>query len=125
MTRITYKNGIPDFSHYAQAEVKIPCMSQYRTTSEAKLAGKDLIGNFEQADSALAEIWTRSRYRGQSWTARDVSIYRSENNLSWHEMSNMESMQLVPREIHVPFKHFGGVAECKAMVGQEGGVIFD
>ena len=125
VTRITYKNGIPDFSHYAQAEVKIPRMSQYRTTSEAKLAGKDLIGNFEQADSALAEIWTRSRYRGQSWTARDVSNYRSENHLSWHEMSNMESMQLVPREIHIPFKHYGGVAECKAMVGQEGGEIFD
>ena len=81
--------------------------------------------NFEQADEALAEIWTSVKYNGRPWTASDVKTYRSDNLLSWHEMSNMESMQLVPREIHATFKHYGGVAECKAMIGQEGGAVFD
>ncbi len=125
VTKITYKNGVPDFSPFAEAEVKISSMSQYRYTWQAEAAGKDIVGNFEQADAALAEIWTRTRHNGHSWTARDISIYRSENNLSWHEMSNMDSMQLLPREVHMPFKHYGGVAECKAMTGQEGGDIFE
>ena len=125
VTRITYKNGIPDFSHCAEAEVRIHSMTQYRRTEDAQLAGKDLIGNFEQADEALARIWTRTRHNGQTWTADAVKAYRTEHKLSWHEMSNMESMQLVPREIHSKCLHYGGVAECKAMTGQEGGTVFD
>ena len=39
--------------------------------------------------------------------------------------SNMESMQLVPYEVNNTFKHYGGVAEYKAMIGQEGGADFD
>ena len=118
-------DGIPDFSHCAEAEVRIHSMTQYRRTEDAQLAGKDLIGNFEQADEALARIWTRTRHNGQTWTADAVKAYRTEHKLSWHEMSNMESMQLVPREIHSKCLHYGGVAECKAMTGQEGGTVFD
>lgn len=119
VTRITYRNGVPDFSHYAKAEVKIPSMTEHRQTEFG------IKGNFEQADQVLAEIWTKTRYNGRSWTARNIETYRKGNELSWHEMSNMESMQLVPREIHGTFKHYGGVAECKAMIGQEGGAVFD
>ncbi len=125
VTRITYKNGVPDFSHFAEAEVKIQSMSQYRRTADAQAAGKDIIGNFEQADEALANIWTRTRHQGHTWTADDIRAYRVENRLSWHEMSNMESMQLLPRDMHMTFQHYGGVAECKAMTGQEGGAVFD
>ena len=49
----------------------------------------------------------------------------TSNNLTWHEMSNMESMQLVPREVNQTFTHFGGVAEYNAMIGQEGATEFD
>lgn len=119
VTKITYKNGVPDFSHYAEAEVRIPQMTEHR------LSENGIKGNFEQADEMLAEIWTRSRHNGRSWTARDISQYRYDNKLSWHEMSNMESMQLVPRAIHSRFLHFGGVAECKVMTGQGGGIDFD
>ena len=117
--KITYNNGVPDFSRYAEAEVNIPQMTEHRWTENG------VKGNFQQADEELAKIWTKSRHQGRSWTASDVRTYRTDNSLSWHEMSNMESMQLVPREIHGKFQHFGGVAECKAMIGQEGGAVFD
>ncbi|NLT47755.1 MAG: hypothetical protein GXX92_05015 [Clostridiales bacterium] len=117
--KITYKNAVPDFSPIQEAHVKIPRMTEHRNTING------IKGNFEQADEALAEIWTSVKYNGRPWTASDVKTYRSDNLLSWHEMSNMESMQLVPREIHATFKHYGGVAECKAMIGQEGGAVFD
>jgi hypothetical protein len=82
-------------------------------------------GNYEQADTALAEYWTRIKYNNKSWSPRDVEAYRTSNNLTWHEMSNMESMQLVPYEVNHTFTHYGGVAEYNAMVGQKGASDFD
>lgn len=112
-TKVTYKNGIPDFSPHAIAEVKIPDM----TNSRPK--------NYRQADTALAKYWTKIKHDGKSWTARDIEAYRKNNNCSWNEMNNMESMQLIPTEIHSKFGHFGGVAEYKTMIGQEGEIDFD
>lgn len=116
ITKVTYKNAVPDFSPYEKAQVKISKMTNKRY-------GKG--NNFEQADTALAEYWTKIKYDGQKWTARDVEIYRSDHNLTWHEMSNMESMQLVPYEVNETFTHYGGVAEYNAMIGQEGEAVFD
>ena len=113
VTRVTYRNAVPDFSPYQKAQVTIPSMTNSRSH------------NFNQADKALAEIWTRNQHNGRSWTARQVEEYRTSNNLTWHEMSNMESMQLVPRDVNQVFTHFGGVAEYNAMIGQEGVTEFD
>lgn len=113
ITKITYKNAVPDFSPFQKAQVKIPNM----TNSRSK--------NFNQADKALAEYWTKIKYDGKTWAARDIETYRKSNNLTWHEMSNMESMQLVPSEVNQTFTHYGGVAEYNAMVGQEGDGDFD
>lgn len=119
ITQIYYQNAVPDFSPYAIAEVKIPNMS-----SERYIKG----GNFDQADAALAEYWTNIKYNNRSiWTADDVKVFRENYpyRLTWHEMSNMESMQLVPYEVNNTFGHYGGVAEYKAMTGQSGGEDFD
>ena len=113
ISKVTYKNGVPDFSPYAKAEVKISKMTDNRTK------------NFTQADDKLAEKWSNSKFNGKKWTGADVEQYRKDNNLTWHEMSNMESMQLVPREVNQTFTHFGGVAEYNAMVGKEGVSDFD
>lgn len=113
VSKITYRNAVPDFSPFQEAQVTIPSMTNSRSR------------NFSQADKALAEIWTKGQHNGRSWTARDVEAYRTSNNLTWHEMSNMESMQLVPRQVNQTFTHFGGVAEYNAMVGQEGATEFD
>lgn len=113
ITKVTYKNAVPDFSPFQKAQVKIPNM----TNSRSK--------NFSQANKALAEYWTKIKYDGKTWVARDIETYCKSNNLTWHEMSNMESMQLVPSEVNQTFTHYGGVAEYNAMIGKEGEVDFD
>lgn len=113
ITKVTYKNCVPDFSPYEKAQVKIPSMTDNRYQ------------NFKQANEALAEHWTKIKYNGQSWTARDVEIYRTNNNLTWHEMNNMGSMQLVPFDVNDTFLHLGGVGEYNAMIGVEGVSEFD
>lgn len=119
ITSVTYKNGVPDFSPYRIAEVKISKMTDNRDK-----AG----GNYEQADEALAKQWNISKRENRTnWTGDDVRKYRENYpvKLTWHEMSNMESMQLVPFDVNNTFKHYGGVAEYKAMIGQEGVSDFD
>ncbi|MCR5478656.1 MAG: HNH endonuclease [Ruminococcus sp.] len=120
-TKVTYKNGIPDFSPYAKAEVKI------EMTKDRYPKKKDgIVGNFEKADKALAEHWTKTKFEGKSWTAREIEQYRAANNLTWHEMNNMESVQLVPKEVNGGFGHLGGIGECNlAMQGKEGVLEFD
>ena len=112
-TKVTYKNGIPDYSKFEKAQVKISNM----TNNRAK--------NFRQADKTLADYWTKIKYKGRSWTRADVEKFRADNGYTWHEMNNMESMQLVPTEINGGFGHLGGVGEYNAMIGQEGVADFD
>ena len=112
-TKVTYRNCVPDFSQFQVAEVTIPSMTSSRSH------------NFNQADKALAELWTKTQHNGRSWTARQVEEYRTSNGLTWHEMNNMESMQLVPTEVNAGFGHIGGVGEYNAMRGQEGAMDFD
>lgn len=116
ITKVTYKNGVPDFSPYQKAQVKISGMTNQRLGQG---------GNYEKADTALAEYWTKIKHNGRTWTARDVEAYRVNNNLTWHEMSNMESMQLVPYEVNHTFTHYGGVAEYNAMTHGKGVSDFD
>lgn len=112
-TKVTYRNGVPDFAPFQEAQVKIPSM----TNSRPK--------NFKQADEALAEYWTKIKHNNQTWTAKDVEAYRTSNGLTWHEMNNMESMQLVPTEVNAGFGHLGGVGEYNVMIGEEGVADFD
>ena len=112
-TKVTYQNAVPDFSPFQKAQVKIPRMTDNRSK------------NFKQADEALADYWSKIKYDDKTWTAGDVEAYRTNNGLTWHEMNNMESMQLVPTEINAGFGHLGGVGEYNAMIGTEGVTDFD
>lgn len=109
--KITYKNAVPDFSTYAKAQIDIPNMNDSR------------YNNFKQADEILAEYWTKIKYNGCEWVPRDVLNYRESNGLTWHEMNNMKSMQLVPGAINERFSHFGGVAEYEVYVEKMGGNV--
>lgn len=113
ITKVKYQNAVPDFSPYSKAEVKIPKMTNERYKSG---------GNFEQADKALADYWTKTKYQGKSWSSTDVRSFRDNYpcKLTWHEMSNMESMQLVPYDVNSTFGHYGGVAEYNASHGVKG-----
>lgn len=95
---VNYKDGCPDFKPFSKGEVEIPSMSPDRYTK---------MGNFEQADAALAQ------QRGGGCTARDVANWRRSNDYTWHELNDMKTCQKVPRSINKVYGHLGGVSECK------------
>lgn len=70
-------------------------------------------GNFDQADILTAEQWSKDGRDGKEWTAADVAQYRRENNLTWHECNDGETMMMVPSEVNSDFGHLGGVGEIK------------
>ncbi len=51
---------------------------------------------------------------GKSFTASDVNKYRTNNKLTWHELNDTQTMQLVPTEVNAKFGHLGGVGEINA-----------
>ncbi len=109
---IKYNNAEPDFSPISEATVKIENMTEYRDS------------NFAQADIKCAEKWNNeAKDNHTDWTASEVRDWRKENNFSWHERCDTETMDLVPREVHSVCKHLGGVSECKVRdaIGNIGG----
>ncbi|MCD7740787.1 MAG: HNH endonuclease [Ruminococcus sp.] len=106
---IEYKDGIPDFSPITEA-TEIIDMTEIRDD------------NFKQAYEKCADTWNSQAKDGRNdWTARQVKEYKTENNLTWHENSDMKTVQLVPSEVHKVCSHSGGVAECKARNEDIGG----
>ncbi|MCY8513128.1 HNH endonuclease [Bacillus atrophaeus] len=59
--------------------------------------------NFKKADELLAEEW--------GVTTKEVKKFRKQNKLTWHELNDMRSMELVPSIINSKFGHLGGVSE--------------
>ena len=113
------KYAEPDFGPVAKETVQIDNMSFNRYGP-----GK----NFEQADTACAKIWNEKAVDGRTdWTARDVENWRENPNhkYTWHERSDMKTMDLVPSDVHDSCKHYGGCSECKARDGELGGKKFD
>lgn len=99
---IDFNDGEPDFSEVADATVEIDDFSD----SRAK--------NFAQADEKLAEQWNKEAKDGRTdWTSDDVVDYREENSMTWHERSDMKTMDLVPSEVHNNVPHSGGISEIK------------
>ena len=145
---VQYHNGIPDFSPFSEATVRIGHMTSARH-SEGLTAGRDgksvvyahfdneeIVpnshhadkssmahlhmkyyepGNFEQADALTAEQWTADGRDGKEWSAEEVSNYRKEHGLTWHECNDMETMQMIPEAINADFGHLGGVGEVNKM----------
>lgn len=51
----------------------------------------------------------------------DVAKYRNRNGLTWHELNDVKTLQLVPTEINDTFGHLGGVGEINAGAFEFGG----
>ena len=99
---ISYRDGEPDFSEVA------------RDTVEIDDFGTDRNENFSQADEKLSGKWNQEAKDGKTdWTPRDVANYRRENGLTWHERSDMRTMDLVPRDVHNNMPHSGGISVAK------------
>ncbi|MBC1725045.1 hypothetical protein HB981_00785 [Listeria seeligeri] len=95
---IEYSDAIPDFSPVSVGEIEIPNMTTDRRT------------NFRDADEALAEQLGVTR--------KDIVKMRKDQKLTWHELNDMKTMQLVPTVINSKFGHLGGVAEIKKLLNQ-------
>ena len=98
---ISFKNGEPDFSEVSEGTVDIDDFSSERNL------------NYTQADEKLAATWSGEGKDGNTWAPDDVKIYRQENKLTWHERTDMKTMDLVPRDLHGGVPHAGGISEIK------------
>jgi len=104
---IEFKDGEPDFTTVAEATVVIEEFSIQRDD------------NFRQADEVLANKWSkRHKYGKYNWCAEDIKKYRKKQKLSWHERSDMQTLDLVPQEIHANIPHSGGISKKKKAIAK-------
>ncbi|HEX8558040.1 MAG TPA: HNH endonuclease [Pyrinomonadaceae bacterium] len=82
---VTYRNGYPDFSPHARQTVRIEMSPT---------------GN-RAADFRAADAEVRRQLNDPNW--------RKPDNMTWHHHEDGTTMQLVPRDIHQPAQHTGGV----------------
>ena len=68
-------------------------------------------GNFDQADAVVAKLWTDTNRDDREWSAKDISEYRKQNGLTWHECNDGFTMMMIPKAINTDFRHLGGVGE--------------
>ncbi|MCL9659569.1 HNH endonuclease [Paenibacillus hunanensis] len=121
---IQYKNAVPDFSSVAKAQVEI----KYMLGGKGIYGGKARAYNFAQSDKKLADQLNNSPKLSREFgmesgkvTAKDIEKYRDKNKLTWHELNDGSTMQLVPTKINSTFGHLGGVGEINAGAFEPGG----
>ncbi|EAZ84152.1 hypothetical Cytosolic Protein [Bacillus sp. B14905] len=114
---IYYKNAVPDFSPVTKAQVEI----NYMLGGKGTYGGKARRANFGQSDQKLADQLNSSPELASQFgmgsgkiSASDIKKYREKNKLTWHELNDVKTMQLVPTKINSEFGHLGGVGEINA-----------
>lgn len=129
---VEYVDGYPNFLPFAvisspwgeiNTQVSIGHMTQYRNNPKwdfgrrNKTQSYDLncdLGNFNQADLALAEKLisqeVAQRDIDPSVLCREVAAFRKESRLTWHECADGHTMLLIPSIIHDACRHSGGVS---------------
>lgn len=111
---VHYNDGNVDFKPYATQETQwgtVECEVEIGHMNSDRNNTADVEGNYSQADAALAEKITQET--GETVTKEDVQTYREENGLTWHEVEDAKTMQLIPTEINKHCPHRGGVSEAK------------
>jgi RHS repeat-associated protein len=88
---ITYKNGVPDFTPFAETQVTL--FNMHGGDYGRKF-------NFPEAD----------KLAGPGHTLADIEATKGIK-YTWHECNDMKTMQLIPFDINDYFDHFGGVGE--------------
>ncbi|NLL05737.1 MAG: HNH endonuclease [Clostridiaceae bacterium] len=124
---IEYRNAVPDFSPVAKAQFEI----DYMLGGIGGNGGKARLNNFAQADEKLAnqlnespELAHKFGVKSGKITAKDIQIYRDKNELTWHEVNDCKTIQLVPSKINSTFGHLGGVGEINAGAFEYGGFAY-
>lgn len=90
---IPFENGEPKLNDISKGDVEIDDFSSDRSK------------NFAKADIALA--------KERGCTPEEVAQWRKENGYTWHECSDMRTMQKVPSKVHNNIPHAGGVSRAK------------
>ena len=142
---VEYHNNQPDFKPFSkhetkwgllECEVQIGHMTQYRENPtyeygrRSKSQKYDLtadVGNYAQADRALAEKIIKKNPKLIEFDrnskeyedafhslCKEVTQYRKENQLTWHEEKDLKTMLLIPNAIH-KIPHTGGVSISKTL----------
>lgn len=77
--------------------------------------------NFAQTNQKLAEQLNNSPELAQQFgmesgriTAKNIDKFRIDNNLTWHELNDVKTIQLVHSSINSTFGHTGGIGEINA-----------
>ena len=112
---IEYKEGVIDLSPTSHAEVEIEGMkggNNGRASNFSK-ANKEVARQLNQSPED-AKILGITPKNGKSFTASDIEAYRRKNGLTWHELNDKKTMQMVPSIVNKMFNHLGGVGEINA-----------
>lgn len=125
---VEYQGDHPDFNPFANldtpwgnylCEVEIPNMTGNRNNPSWEYGRRDSaydtdteLGNFSQADIALAE--QMSRDLETEITPQMIGQFRAEG-YTWHETEDLKTMQLLPRIIHNACAHTGGTSIAKTV----------
>ena len=117
---IEFRNGIPDFSPVAKGTCEIPDMHGGKLRSKDGIdaeTGERIKSNFTQYDEIMGDT-----LRKQGFKLVERVDKKGEVHTNWvdskgieytrHELNDMKTMQLVPRDIHQNCPHFGGCGEC-------------
>lgn len=117
---IKYKDGIPNFDSISEGTCKIKSMTKYREDYDDEENKVHIEGNFTKYDKIM-----KKTLEAKGFQLREVKCTDGRIRTNWfdskgveytrHEKSDMKTMQLVPRKIHEECKHYGGVAEIKAL----------
>jgi len=90
---VPFNDGEPDFTEVSKGTVEIEDFSEDRDD------------NFDAADEKLAEE--------KGCSKDDVRNWRKEHQYTWHERSDMRTMDKVPRTVHGNIPHEGGISAKK------------
>jgi hypothetical protein len=96
------KTSFPDFSKHELARANLVQIKGNR--------GSD----FDQARAKVAKELFENGYISKQ-TSSAVEEMESKLGLTWHHNEDLKTMQLVPRGIHEPIKHMGGVVIMKEL----------
>ncbi len=113
ITGIECRNAVPDFGPVSKLELNGIDMTNGRTGPQ---------GTYSQANNRFAKMLNESPElaakfgiapkNGRNYTASDVSSYMTKNKLTWHDLNDLTTVQMVPTKINSAFGHLGGISEA-------------
>lgn len=90
---------------------EVDCQVEVGYMNSERVGNAEVPGNYTQADIELSK--KMSAETGQSVTPEQIKEYRESNALTWHEVGDKKTMQLVPTKINEACPHSGGVSAKK------------